>query len=235
MRRDATAGFGVWFREDGHVFDWGTLRWCEMNGSPNGCFNAQTVMLDELGHVDGLDHHVNLPDQSDYDDAVVQAVSHARPQVGWGATSFGRCDVATLQQMYDVPTWSTAYSTCLDLPTTLTLTASPLSVRTPGSVTFTASLATDGTGRLHGNPMSSRTVVLQQRSGTSWIDVATMSGGSTAGSYVRSIAPTRTGDYRALFRKPANEGVRTVASVGVAISVTCGVAPCPLVAVGAAW
>jgi len=190
------------------------------------------VMLDELGHVDGLDHHVNAPDDSDYADAVVQTVSHARPQVGWNASAFGRCDVATLQQLYDVPSWATPYSTCLDVPTLTTLSATPTSVISPGSTTFTATLRTDGTGRLDGNPMSGRIVVLQQRSGTGWADLVTMSAGTAAGSYVAKLAPKGTQDFRALFRKPSGEGVRTSASGTVRVTVTCTTAPCPLLAGG---
>jgi hypothetical protein len=232
MRRDVPTGFGVWFRENGHRYDWGTLQWCELTGSPNGCFRAETVMLDELGHVDGLDHHVNAPDGSDYADAVVQAVTHARPQVGWNASAFARCDVATLQQLYDVASWTTPYSTCLDVPTVTTLAVSPTSIVSPASATFTATLQSDGTGRLDGNPMAGRVVVLQQRSGTGWADLVTMTAGSTAGSYVAKVAPKGTQDYRALFRKPSAEGVRTSASGTVRVTVTCTTAPCPLLVGG---
>ena len=232
MRRDVATGFGIWFRENGHRYDWGTLQWCELTGSPNGCFEVETVMLDELGHVDGLDHHVNAAGDSDYADAVVQTVSHARPQVGWNASAFARCDVATLQQLYDVASWSAPYSTCLDVPTVMTLTASPASVVSPASATFTATLKSDGTGRLDGNPMSARVVVLQQRSGTGWADLVTMSAGTTAGSYVARIAPKGTQSYRALFRKPSGEGVRTSVSGTVTVTVACTTAPCPLRAGG---
>src|SRR5690348_7011298 len=32
--RSAPTGFTMWFREHGRVFDWGTLRWCQMQSSP---------------------------------------------------------------------------------------------------------------------------------------------------------------------------------------------------------
>lgn len=233
MRRDVPSGFGIWFRENGHRYDWGTLRWCEMSGSPDGCFEAETVMLDELGHVDGLDHHVNLADDSDYTDAVVQTVSRAKPRAGWNASAFGRCDVATLQRTYDVSSWTTPYSTCLDIPTETSLVASRVSVDSGMAVTFTATLLSDGTGRLAHNPMAGRVMVLQQRSSTGWIDLATMSGSSSAGTYVTTIiAPRWSTDYRAVFRKPSNEGVRTSASLAVSITVRCTVGPCPLLAGG---
>ena len=50
---------------------------------PNGCYDAETVALDEFGHVEILDHHVNQDDQSDYTDAVVQTFSRTKPGVGW--------------------------------------------------------------------------------------------------------------------------------------------------------
>ena len=69
--RDAPNGFTMWFREHGRVFDWGTLKWCQMYTSPpNGCYDAETVALDEFGHVEGLGHHINYADERDYTDAV---------------------------------------------------------------------------------------------------------------------------------------------------------------------
>ena len=71
--RNAPNGFTMWFREQGRVFDWGTLKWCQMVADPpNGCYDVETIALDEFGHVEGLGHHVNYADDSDYTDAVVQ-------------------------------------------------------------------------------------------------------------------------------------------------------------------
>jgi hypothetical protein len=230
FRRDPGSGYWhLWFRENGHRYDWGSLSWCEMTGSPSGCFEAETIALDELGHVSGLDHHVNLPDDSDYLDAVVQTYSHARPQVGWSVNSFGRCDVAALQQVYDVASWTTPYSTCLDIPTSLVLTASPTVASSSSRVVFSATLRTDSTGRLDNNPVSGRTVVLQQRSGASWADLATLTPGSSPGTYAVSLVLKSTQDFRAVFRKPAGEGLRASTSGAVSIAVTCTSAPCPLV------
>ena len=92
-------GFTMWLREQGHVFDWGTLKWCQAYATPpNGCYDAETITLDEFGHVEGLDHHVNYGNDSDYDDAVVQTFSRTKPNAGWNRHTFGRCDVATLQR-----------------------------------------------------------------------------------------------------------------------------------------
>jgi hypothetical protein len=231
--RSSAESFDMWFRENGHRFDWGTLRWCEASGSPDGCYAAETAALHEFGHADALAHHVDRPDDSDYLDSVMNPVSRAKPKAGWDADGFARCDVATLQQAYDVQAWTTPYSTCLDVPTTLSLAASTLTVTSPGSVTFTAQLLSDGTGRLDANPMSGRTVVLQQRSGTSWADLATMAAGASAGSYTRTLSPHGSQAFRAVFRKPSSEGVRTSTSGVVSITVSCTGGACPLLQVPA--
>ncbi len=230
FRRDAPTWFAISFRENGHRFDWGTLRWCEMNGDPTGCYDAENVMLDELGHVLGLDHHVNFADDSDYRDAVVQTYTHAKAKVGWNAHVFGRCDVATLQQQYDVASWTTLYSTCLDVPTRTTLAATPTSVAAGTKVTFTASLGSAGDGRLSNNPMSGRVVVLQRLSGGTWTDALTLKPGAVAGSYAGSLTIQGTGDYRAAYRKTSTEGVRTSTSTAVRITVFAGCTQkiCPL-------
>jgi hypothetical protein len=228
MRRSAPDGFGIWYRENGHRFDWGTLRWCELSGSPNGCYEVENVMLDELGHVEILDHHANFADDSDYDDAVVQTYSRTKPQDGWNAHSFARCDIATLQQQYDVPYSATLYSTCLDIPSRISLAASDTSVAEGARVVFTATLKSDGSDLLDGNAVSNRTVVLQQRLTSGWSDLATMPPGSAAGSYVLGVTTWASRDYRAVFRKPSNEGLRGSTSGTVSIAVAPCLSQCPL-------
>jgi hypothetical protein len=229
FRRDAPDWFAVYLRENGHRFDWGTLRWCEATDRPNGCYDAENITLDELGHVLGLDHHVNLPDDSDYGDAVVQTYSRVKPNAFYNAHVFGRCDVATLQQVYDVPTSSTLYSTCLDVPTQLTMTATRTSVVAGSVVTFTATLGSAGTGKLSNNAISGRTVVLQRRTTSGWTDVLTMVPGSTAGTYSAGLVMRSTSDLRALFRKPSSEGIRSSSSapITVMVSAACTTGPCP--------
>ena len=78
-----------------------------------------------------------------YTDAVVQTYSHAKPKAGWNAHVYGLCDVATLQQQYDVPSSTTAYSVCLDVPTELSIDASKTSVTAGAMVTFTATLGSE--------------------------------------------------------------------------------------------
>ena len=228
FRRNAPVSFSVYLREHLHRFDWGTLRWCEIE-RVNGCYDAENITLDELGHVLGLDHHDNLPDESDYGDAVVQQYSRARPREFYNAHVFGRCDWATLQQVYDVLTFTTLYSTCLDVPTKLALTASRTSVVAGSVVTFTATVGSDGTGKLSNNPVSSRTVVLQQRTAAGWVDVLTMVPGSSSGTYSVGLAMRSTSDIRAVFRKPSGEGLRgsSSAAVTVMVSAACTTSLCP--------
>jgi hypothetical protein len=229
MRRDPPDWFGVWYRENGHRFDWGTLRWCEMTGSPNGCFEARNVALHEFGHVMILDHHVNAPDGSDAADAIMQTIQRAKPAAGWNAHAYARCDVATLQQQYDVIDTTTRYSTCLDVPTTLQLFVSNTAVAVGSTVTFIAVLQSSGTGRLADNRVTGRTVVLQQRTAAGWADLETITA-STNGTYGLSRTAWSTADYRAVFRSPVDEGLRTSVSGAVTVTAyaTCMGKPCPL-------
>ena len=219
FRRDTPGWFGMWFRPNGYRYDWGTLRWCELSGA-DGCYDAENIALDEFGHVLVLDHHDNFNDDSDYKDAVVQTYSRTKPRAGYNAHAFGRCDVAALQQAYDIQSYTTLYSTCFDVPTVVTLAVSDASVSSGSMVTFTSTLTSAGEGRLSNNPMNGRTVVLQKRTSTGWSDVLTMAGTSTNGQYRASLTVRSTQDYRALFRGPSNEGVETDASPAVTVAVT---------------
>jgi hypothetical protein len=235
--RSAPTGFSMWFREQGHVFDWGTMKWCQSYSQPpNGCFDAETVALDEFGHVEGLDHHVNAGDEADYLDAVVQTYSHAKPAVGWNMHRFGVCDVATLQREYDVPDSATKLSTCLDLATTLTLSASPVRVASGVSTTLTATLRIGSSSayeRLKSNALPGRAVTLQRRfvGSPTWVAAGTMAAGSSAGTYIFATRPSASTEYRATFTTSTTEGLRGSASSVVTVTVIgCGKPVCPQVA-----
>jgi hypothetical protein len=199
------------------VFDWGSLRWCQAYTTwPDGCFDVENIMLDEFGHVEMLNHHSNYAGDPDYTDAVVQTVSHAKPKVGWDAHAFGRCDVAALQLQYDMQSWGSRYSTCLDLDTTLTLSASPTGVTRGGTTVLTATLkVAESTSyvRLSQNPVNLRTVVLQRRTPrqTTWSTIGTMAYGAS-GTYTMSVGMTSTKEFRAVFAKPADEGLQGATS-----------------------
>jgi len=233
--RDAPDGFTMWFREQGRVFDWGTLKWCQMYADPpNGCYDVETVALDEFGHVEGLGHHVNYADDSDYTDAVVQTYSRTKPRVGYDMHVLGVCDIAMLQIRYDIPLASSPYSTCLAIATVLTLGRSASSVPYGSNVTLTAMLkvvAEPAYGRLSGNAVSGRSVRLQRRPpGTStWTTVATMTPTSPTGSYVHTLRLYSATEFRATFPTPTGEGLRGDSSPAVLVTVgSCTTAPCPL-------
>ena len=129
---------------------------------------------------------------------------------------------------YDVASWSTDYSTCLDLSTVLTLSASSTSVAYGGSTTLTATLKVAdlaGYVRLGGNPVTGRKVSLQRRpaGGTTWSTVVTMPTGSTSGTYVSSQKLQASAEFRAVFTTPSDEGLNgdTSGTVSVSVSVGC--------------
>jgi hypothetical protein len=224
--RDVPDDFTMWFREQGHVFDWGTLKWCEAYDTPpNGCYEAENIALDEFGHVEGLGHHDNYASDSDYEDAVVQTYSRTKPQDGWNKHVFGRCDVARLQIIYDIVLASARYSTCLDLSTVLTISASPTQIVVGGSTTLTATLKVvdaDAYGRLGGNAVSGRVVNLQRRAvgTTTWVAAGTMPAGSVTGTYVLAQRPGGATEYRAVFSTPSTEGINGDSSPAVRVDVT---------------
>ncbi len=121
--RDMPAFWAAWVRPHGTEFSWGTLRWCQKEGG-SGCFDLRRAMLHELGHVLGLNH----PSAGGFElapaETVMHAITPARPAAGSTRHAFGRCDVATLQELYDVPTNSAPISTCNDVATNLRLTSS---------------------------------------------------------------------------------------------------------------
>jgi hypothetical protein len=225
--RTAPTSFTMWLREQGHVFDWGTLRWCQTYASPpNGCYDAETISLDEFGHVEGLNHHGNYGDDRDYLDAVVQTYSRTKPSAGWNAHAFGRCDVATLQLQYDVPSTSAKYSTCLDLETDLALSAT----RVVNAITLHASLGVvdlASYARVGGNAVSGRAVTLQRRpiGSTTWSTVGTMTVGAM-GTYSLSYQIYGDTEFRAVFKAPSDEGLRgdTSGTVAVTAFVCAGLA-----------
>lgn len=233
--RNAPTGFTMWLREQGHIFDWGSLKWCQSYSTPaTGCYDAETIALDEFGHVQGLLHHSNYDDDRDYQDAVVQTVSRTKSRTGWDMHAFGRCDVATLQREYDVTDSGTRYSTCLDIDTTLTLATSQSSVAYDGTASLVATLkvaAVDAYDRLKGNLVSGRTVKLQRRPAgtTTWTTVSSMASGSSAGSYVYALRLRSDTEFRATFATSSVEGLNGDTSATIRVDVgACTVAPCPV-------
>lgn len=214
MARTAPTSFKVKYRKHGRVFDWGTLKWCQAYSSaPNGCFDVRNIHLDELGHVQILQHHVNYSSNSDYGQAVVQTYSRTKGHSGWNTHVYKPCDVATLQKKYDVQHWYSKISTCLDLETKMTLSKS----LSGGNVTFTATLKIkdyDSYGRLGNNPLTRRRVILQKKApgADTWTNVGDMDDGAD-NTYTMTIAdPSGTKNFRTKFVAADDEGLRNSTS-----------------------
>jgi hypothetical protein len=223
---------GMWFRPYGWAFDWGTLRWCQGQSTPtNGCYDAENVALDEFGHIEMLGHHVNLADESDFQDAVVQFAARSRPKAGWDEHVLGRCDVARLQLEYALESSSDKVSTCLSLTTSLSAVASATTIDAGSSVRITGTFkvaVASAAKSLSGDPLSGRTITLQRRlpGATSWSTYGTLAGNSTAGSYGLTLTPSTTYDYRLVFTAPTSEGLQSATSATVRVAViSCPTAP----------
>jgi hypothetical protein len=234
-RSGAPNSFRMWFRAHGHVYDWGALLWCQgLATIANGCFDAEMVALDEFGHVENLGHHVNDPSGSDYLDAAVQAISHARSDLGWQVHAFGPCDTARLQLQYDRVAARDLFSTCLDVATSTSLAASATGIWVGDTMRFTALLRTTAVatnGALANDPVGSRPVTLQRRTvGTlPWTSMGTMVASlSPEGTYTLSMSPTATYEWRALFVPSAADGATGSASAALRVTVTgCSGTGCP--------
>lgn len=233
-RAGAPNSFVIAFRRQGHVFDWGSMRWCQAYETPpGGCYDVENVTLDELGHVLILGHHDNYQDDSDYTDAVVQTFSRTKPSSGWNTHRYARCDTATLQRRYDVRSSFSAISTCLDLPTALSLRASDNPIPSRGNLVLTATLDIPsgvGGGRLEDNRLSGRTVSIQRRppGSSSWTSLGAMDTGSIAGTYTYQSNPSITYEWRAVFSAPSDEGLAGSRSDAVTVVVGVCVGACPM-------
>jgi len=231
--RNPPDSFTVRIRPQGHVFDWGTLRWCQFyETAPNGCIDAEMVTLHELGHVQGLNHVADPADLDHFTDSIMHPVSRTKPNTGWNAHAFGRCDVGALQTLYRPLETATPISTCLDLATSTSLRASSTTIAYKAGVTLTADVAIASDvayKRLRGWGLSGRTVSLQRRAPgtTSWTTVAPMPAGSVDGSYSVVIYPTATYDWRAVFSAAGAEGLTGSASAVVRVTVGACTSGCP--------
>jgi hypothetical protein len=204
--------WGVWIRPHDTDFAWGTLRWCQKRSS-SGCFDIRRVMLHELGHIAGLHHPSSSGAGLGAHESVMHAITPNTPKPGSTRHSFGRCDVATLQELYDVPNNRAAISTCNDVATNLTLTIDQTSVTRGTSVKLTAALRVkdwNAYRELAGNPLNSRSVKLKYRragSSDTW-STAWMKAINKSGRHELTIAPQATWEFKAVFPAPDDEGLR---------------------------
>ena len=216
--------WGVWLRPHGTDYAWGTLRWCQRNSASKSCFDIRRVTLHELGHIAGLNHPSNAGFTLAAKETVMQAITPARPKTGASRHSFGRCDVATLQELYDTPDNRTAISTCNDVATKVTLSTSKASVSPGGSVKLKAQLRIDSRSayrQLSGNYLNARSLKLKYRragSEDSW-KTLWMKPTYASGRYELSLSPDATWEYKAVFPEPADEGLRYSRSTIVKVKV----------------
>ena len=166
--RDAPNGFTMWLREQGHVFDWGTLKWCQAYTTP-----AERL----LRRRDDRARRVRArrgprPPRATTPTTRTTATPSSRPSRGRSRRRLEharRSGAATWRPSSSSTTctaWTAKYSTCLDLATVLTLAASS----TVDRRRRLGDVDRDAQGRLDsvptasgGNPIGGRTVTLQRR------------------------------------------------------------------------
>jgi hypothetical protein len=209
------SNFAIRMRPHGTQLDWGTLRWCQFYeaDAPNGCYDLEMTTLHEFGHALTLDH-ANEADLDSYTDTVMHATGlHSKARLGWNQHAFGRCDIARLQIRYEPLTASTPISTCLDMPTDLSLTPGSGSIAYGTAVTLTAKLkiAADAIyPLLASEPLSGRSILLQRRTPglTTWTNVGELAAVTDdTGRYVKTLTLTATYEWRAVFYAPGDEGL----------------------------
>lgn len=226
--RNVPTSFTMRLRPQGYPLDWGTLRWCQFYDTPpTGCYDAEMIALHEFGHAQTLGH-IDEIDVTDWTDTVMHESPKTKAKAGWNAHEFGRCDVARLQIRYEPLRTTTPYSTCLDLPTEMTLSASAANVSYGGTVTIAARLKVGDYSpypNLAGEPVAGRDVTLQKRApgSSSWTNVGDMSALlDDTGRYSKSVSLTATYDWRAVFSAPASEGLEGTVSPVVRVTVVLG-------------
>jgi hypothetical protein len=221
------------FRPHGYELNWGGLEWCEAYDAPrSGCLGVRRVMIHELGHIEGLAHPETAGWSLGATQTVMHAVSPSYPKAGWALHEFGPCDAARLQRRYGLPSASSLVASCTRVETSIGIDADDTSITYQDEVTISARLAVrdrDGYGRLGGQPLSGRDVVVQRRvPGGTWYDFSTYAG-PAPGTYVRSFRPTSTYEYRMVFDPAGSDGVEADASATITVSVApCAGSDCPL-------
>ena len=168
----------MWFREQGHVFDWGTLKWCQAyDHAAERLLRRREHRARRVRSCRGprpsrqLRQRLGLRRRRRPDLLADEAAAPAGTSTSSGAATSPGSRSSTTSSWH-----RHKYSTCLDLSTVLTIAASSTQIVVGGSTTLTATLKvvdSDAYGRLGGNAVSGRTVTLQRRAvgTTTWISV----------------------------------------------------------------
>jgi hypothetical protein len=227
--RNVPHSWTIRFRPQGYEFRWGSMRWCQAN-LVNGCIDVERVALHEIGHVFGLRHPEDLDFRMRPPDTVMHQLVPTRPNSGWSMKAFGRCDIAAFQESYGTPLMATPISTCEDIDTRVTLTASASTIDAGDTVVFRARLKTANVGsygQLANMPLNDRSVQLRRRrvglSGgwsTYWMSMS----GDAPGEYRITLSQFASFDYQAVFPAPDNEGLNGDSSDVVTVRTTTGCA-----------
>ena len=135
LHADAPDGFTMWLREQGHVFDWGTLKWCQAYAARRTAATTPRRSRSTSSATSRASTTTSTTPTIATTTTPSSRRSRGRSRRrGWNRHTFGRCDVATLQRRVrravDRPRSTRPAST---VDPVLTLAASPDVGRRPAA------------------------------------------------------------------------------------------------------
>ena len=233
LHADRADVFTMWLREQGHVFDWGTLKWCQAyTTAPERLLRRRDRRARRVRpHRDPRPppeprrrerlHRRRRPDV--LADEAQRRLEHARPRC------LRRRD-APARVRHDVVDGEVLdLRHARDHPHRVALRRR---VAYGGKATVTATLKVTDLDRLRAARGESRSparvVTLQTRAPgtTTWLAAGTMATGTTSGTYTKALTLTADIQVRAVFKTPTDEGLTGGTSPTVTIDV--GTVPDPL-------
>jgi hypothetical protein len=177
------------------------LPWCQISNAA-GCYDVRHIVLHEMGHVFGL---------VDRENSSLTVMNGAQYPVSvsssnGGRLNYGECDVAGLQQIYNVFNAMSRYSPCLRaINVSLALGSDRTTLYGGASAILTATLkVASGSGRFTNNLLSGRGVWLEvSYDNATWHRAGAMPEVST-GVYRSSVSGGSTRYVRAVFDNPGS-------------------------------
>ena len=232
-------GFTMWFREQGHVFDWGTLKWCQTYArSTERLLRRRDDRPRRVRARRGprpprqLRRRARLRRRRRPDRLAGQANGAAGTCTASGGATSRRSSASTTS-----PNASAKYSTCLDLATTLTIAASPdvdrvrrhddarpPRSRSPSLAALRPALRSNPVSRPDGARSSAG-------AGDGDLDHRRDDGARSAAAPTASRSSSRPAtEFRAVFKTPTDEGINgdTSGRRSTVAVAPCTVGPCPL-------